>query len=49
MEAMQKDNYQGELGLETHVPAGTLIEKAHECMKEMLHTSGSCPVENFPE
>jgi hypothetical protein len=40
MEAMQKDNYQGELGLETHVFNGTLIEKANECMKEILHTVG---------
>jgi sugar phosphate isomerase/epimerase len=40
LEAMQKDNYQGELGLETHVPADTLIDKAHECMKEMMHIVG---------
>ncbi len=40
MEAMQKDNYQGELGLETHVFDGTLIEKAHESMKEIMHTVG---------
>jgi sugar phosphate isomerase/epimerase len=40
MEAMQKDNYQGELGLETHVFDGTLIEKAHESMKEILHAVG---------
>jgi sugar phosphate isomerase/epimerase len=40
MEAMQKDNYQGELGLETHIFDGTLIEKAHVCMKEIMHDVG---------
>ncbi|MGD1073885.1 MAG: sugar phosphate isomerase/epimerase family protein [Bryobacteraceae bacterium] len=40
LEALQKDNYRGQIGLETHVFDGTLIEKAHECMKEMLHMVG---------
>jgi sugar phosphate isomerase/epimerase len=40
MNAMQKDNYQGELGLETHIFDATLIEKANECMKTILHTVG---------
>jgi sugar phosphate isomerase/epimerase len=41
MEALQKDNYQGELGLETHssAPPG-LIENANESMKAMLHIAG---------
>jgi sugar phosphate isomerase/epimerase len=40
MEALQKDNYQGELGLETHIFDGTLIEKANVCMKNILHAVG---------
>ena len=41
MEAMQKDNYQGELGLETHSSAGPgLIENANESMKAMMHIAG---------
>jgi sugar phosphate isomerase/epimerase len=40
MEAMQKDNYRGEIGLETHIFDGTLIEKAHESMKIILHDVG---------
>ena len=40
MEAMQKDNYRGQIGLETHIFDGTLIEKAHESMKIILHDVG---------
>jgi sugar phosphate isomerase/epimerase len=40
LEAMQKDGYRGRIGLETHIFDGTLIEKAHESMKEILHIAG---------
>jgi sugar phosphate isomerase/epimerase len=40
LEAMQKDGYRGQIGLETHVFDGTLIEKAHESMKDILHMVG---------
>jgi sugar phosphate isomerase/epimerase len=40
MEAMQRDNFRGEIGLETHIFDGTLIEKAHESMKIILHDVG---------
>jgi sugar phosphate isomerase/epimerase len=45
MEALQKDNYQGELGLETHIfnsPAfhGTMVEGANICMRQILHDVG---------
>jgi sugar phosphate isomerase/epimerase len=40
LEALQKDNYKGQIGLETHVSDATLIEKANECIKEMLHIVG---------
>jgi sugar phosphate isomerase/epimerase len=40
MEAMQKDNYQGELGLETHTPGDTLIDNANECMRNIMHIVG---------
>jgi L-ribulose-5-phosphate 3-epimerase len=33
--ALAKDGYQGKVGLETHVFDGTLIEKAHLCMKKI--------------
>ncbi len=33
--ALNKDGYPGCIGLETHVFDGTLIEKAHLCMKEI--------------
>lgn len=41
LEQLQKDNYQGALGLETHssAPPG-LIENANEAMKVMLHAVG---------
>lgn len=34
-EALAKDGYRGHVGLETHVFDGTLIEKAHLCMKKL--------------
>ena len=40
LEAMQKDGYQGHIGLETHIFDGTLIEKAHESMKNILRMVG---------
>jgi sugar phosphate isomerase/epimerase len=40
LEAMQKDGYRGRIGLETHVFDGTLIEKAHESMRTILHITG---------
>jgi len=40
LEALEKDNYKGQIGLETHVSDATLIEKANECIKEMLHIVG---------
>lgn len=32
---LNKDGYKGCIGLETHIFDGTLIEKAHSCMKEI--------------
>jgi sugar phosphate isomerase/epimerase len=40
LKAMQKDGYRGQIGLETHIFDGTLIEKAHESMKNILHMVG---------
>lgn len=40
MQAMEKDGYTGHIGLETHIFDGTLIEKAHESMKEIMHIVG---------
>jgi len=41
LEALQKDNYQGALGLETHSSAGPgLIANANESMKAMMHAVG---------
>jgi sugar phosphate isomerase/epimerase len=34
-EALSKDGYRGKVGLETHVFDGTLIEKAHLCMRKL--------------
>jgi sugar phosphate isomerase/epimerase len=34
-DALARDGYKGQVGLETHVFDGTLIEKAHLCMKEI--------------
>jgi hydroxypyruvate isomerase len=36
MKALDKDGYKGKIGLETHVYDGTLIEKAHLSMQEMI-------------
>jgi sugar phosphate isomerase/epimerase len=36
MEALQKDNYKGHIGLETHIFDGTLIPKANLAMKEIM-------------
>lgn len=38
--ALARDSYQGEVGLETHVFDGTLIEKAHLSIKEILRLIG---------
>jgi sugar phosphate isomerase/epimerase len=38
--ALSADGYKGEVGLETHVFDGTLIEKAHLCMKEIQRLVG---------
>jgi len=40
MEAMQKDNYRGEIGLETHIFDGTLLAKADESMRIVMHMVG---------
>lgn len=34
-QALERDGYKGKIGLETHVFDGTLIEKAHLCMKRI--------------
>lgn len=39
-EALAADGYSGKIGLETHVFDGTLIEKAHLCMREILQLVG---------
>ena len=39
-ESLIKDGYPGKVGLETHVFDGTLIEKAHLCMKEIQKLTG---------
>jgi sugar phosphate isomerase/epimerase len=36
MEALQKDNFKGHIGLETHIFDGTLIPKANLAMKEIM-------------
>lgn len=38
--ALAADGYGGKIGLETHVFDGTLIEKAHLCMQEILRLTG---------
>jgi len=40
MEAMQRDAYQGCLGLETHTGGPALIENAHQSMKNILRMVG---------
>lgn len=39
-QALDRDGYRGKIGLETHVFDGTLIEKAHLCMKEIQKLTG---------
>lgn len=39
-DALAADGYAGRIGLETHVFDGTLIEKAHLCMQEILKLTG---------
>jgi sugar phosphate isomerase/epimerase len=34
-DALARDGYPGKIGLETHIFDGTLIEKAHMCMREI--------------
>ena len=40
LEALQKDNYQYKLGLETHGDAAKRMEHAHASMDEMMHIVG---------
>ncbi|MDP9171921.1 MAG: sugar phosphate isomerase/epimerase [Acidobacteriota bacterium] len=40
LEAMQKDGYKGHIGLETHGDSATVIERANESMKIILHMVG---------
>jgi sugar phosphate isomerase/epimerase len=35
LQALEKDDYRGQVGLETHVFDGTLIEASHACMREI--------------
>jgi sugar phosphate isomerase/epimerase len=39
-DALAADSYSGRIGLETHVFDGTLIEKSHLCMREILQLVG---------
>lgn len=36
IQALQRDNYKGKIGLETHIFDGTLIEASHVSIKELL-------------
>jgi len=38
--ALERDGYQGKIGLETHIFDGTLIEAAHKSMDEIMHIVG---------
>jgi sugar phosphate isomerase/epimerase len=40
VKALDKDGYEGELGLETHLFDGTLIAAAHESMETMMRIVG---------
>jgi sugar phosphate isomerase/epimerase len=40
VQALQRDNYKGKIGLETHIFDGTLIEAAHVSIKELLRIVG---------
>lgn len=39
--ALERDKYKGQVGLETHVFDGTLIEKAHLSMKKIVELTGA--------
>lgn len=39
-DALASGGYDGRIGLETHVFDGTLVEKAHLCMREILRLTG---------
>ncbi|HWQ55794.1 MAG TPA: TIM barrel protein [Bryobacteraceae bacterium] len=40
IQALQRDNYKGKIGLETHIFDGTLIEASHISIKELLRVVG---------
>ena len=40
MEALERDGYQGKIGLETHIFDGTLIAAAHKSMDEIMRIVG---------
>lgn len=40
IQALQRDNYKGKIGLETHIFDGTLIESSHISIKELLRVVG---------
>jgi len=40
LKAMQKDGYQGQIGLETHTGPVNLVENAHTAMKTIMHLVG---------
>jgi len=40
MTALDRDGYQGKIGLETHIFDGTLIAAAHQSMDELVHIAG---------
>ncbi|HLH16430.1 MAG TPA: sugar phosphate isomerase/epimerase family protein [Bryobacteraceae bacterium] len=40
MQALEKDGYKGEIGLETHIFDGTLIAAAHTSMEEIMRILG---------
>jgi sugar phosphate isomerase/epimerase len=39
-QALVRDDYEGKIGLETHIFDGTLIEASHISMKEILRIVG---------
>ena len=40
MTALEHDDYQGKVGLETHIFDGTLIAAAHKSMEEIMRIVG---------
>jgi hypothetical protein len=40
LEALEKDNYQGRIGLETHGDAAKRMDNAHTSMEEMMRIVG---------